>query len=335
MLTHPLPKLHSHSLPWPTDWAALFGIPRPMILEIGFGYGHFLEHLWRTYPDHNIIGLEISSECMDRAERMVARKDMHNVRVIYSWAETALHHLIEPESLEQIYINFPDPWFKTRHAGRRLMQRDTLNALVSRLHPGGMLYLATDILAYAEMSSTLLRETPGLTNTLSTPWANAMPGRIVTKYERKAREAGRPCYYFAWQRNAQPAPHVPVIKELDMPHVVMQTPLTQEMASTYFQPSEYRVGEISVHFIAVFQGEHTLLFEMYVQEPTIAQRIGVVWVKHRELPDVYTLKLSAIGSARPTEGVHMAVALLGKWLAGLRPETIVLQNKVRPLPDEA
>lgn len=332
MSTHPPPKLYSHTLPWPVNWTALFGADRPLVLEIGFGYGHFLEHLWRSYPDHNIIGVEINNDCMDRAERAIARKGMHNVRVIYSRAETALHHLFAPETIEQVYINFPDPWFKARHAGRRLMQRDTLDALVSRLRPQGELYLATDILAYAEMSHALLAETPGLVNQLPTPWANAMPGRIVTKYERKAQEAGRACHYFAYRRSTQPAPFVPIIQEFTMPHVVLRSPQPFDAALTAFQSSEQQIGEVHIRFMYLYRGDQTLLFEVYIDEPTIEQRIGILLVAHREDPDLYTLKLSTLGSPRPTEGVHRAVALLGQWLLSLNPAAVVIQNKVRALP---
>ena len=189
-----LPKLNSKTLPWPTDWTALFGTDKPLILEIGFGHGQFLLHLATTFPDHNVIGLEISNRCLNRAESRLARKKLTNCHVIHSTAETALAYLLQPASLAQVYINFPDPWFKSRHGHRRLMQRDTLDALVNRLAPGGKLYLATDILEYAEMSSELLAATPGLDNLLDSPWANAMSGRVVTKYAQKARPEGRDCY---------------------------------------------------------------------------------------------------------------------------------------------
>jgi tRNA (guanine-N7-)-methyltransferase len=71
-------------------------------------------HLSATHPDASIIGLEISNRCMEMAERMIKREDLPNVRVIHSTAETALHHLFEPQTLREVHINFPDPWFKTR-----------------------------------------------------------------------------------------------------------------------------------------------------------------------------------------------------------------------------
>lgn len=321
-------KLSSLTLPWPTDWAALFGAERPLILEIGFGRGRFLLHLARQHPDCSVIGLEISNHCLTQVEDALERLKIDNVRVIHSMAETALYHLFEPGTLTQIHINFPDPWFKSRHSHRRLMQRDTLDALVSRLNSGGLLFLATDILEYAQMSSALLQETPGLENTLETPWANSLPGRIVTKYENKAAREGRSCCYFAYRRTQQPALPVALIKELPMPHIVFHSPLTLVEMLDQFVSSDTGQGETHIAFLHGYIGAHALLFEVFVREPTINQRVALI-VLEREQPDEYTLQLSPLGHPRPTAGIHLAVDRLGAWLLGLHPEARILKNKVQ------
>ena len=128
-----VPRLSATSLPWPTDWETLFAgaedtpeneagrfaaaggssalgpQPSALILEIGFGYGHFLRHLSATNPDARIIGLEIASECLLHVEHQIDRGDMPNARVLFSRADTALVHLFEPETVDQIHVNFPDP----------------------------------------------------------------------------------------------------------------------------------------------------------------------------------------------------------------------------------
>jgi tRNA (guanine-N7-)-methyltransferase len=328
----PLLKLSSFNLTWSTNWDDVFGASRPLILEIGFGMGHYLRHLHHRYPDHNIIGLEITSLCLFKAERAIIREGMDNVRVVMSRAETALHHLFTPESLSQVYINYPDPWFKTRHSGRRLIQRDTVDAIVNRLTPGGTVYLATDILAYAEMSHEVFSQTPGLTNTLKTRWVSEMAGRIVTKYEKKARAEGRPSYYFAYQRNDTPAPDVPVIKELTMPHIVFHTPLDLDAmfdhSTADSSATDYQEGEMRVNVMNVYRNVDAILFEVYVHEATIDQRVGVV-LTPRPQANEYTLKLSALGNPRPTEGLHKAVGLLGERLLALHPDTRVIHDKVK------
>jgi tRNA (guanine-N7-)-methyltransferase len=321
-------KYTSLTLPWPADWSALFGAERTLIVEIGFGYGAFLTHLARQNPDANVIGLEVANKCLAAGEAAVTRQKLTNVRIVHAPAETALHHLFQSASISQIQINFPDPWFKKKHGHRRLMQRDTLDAMVNRLQPGGLLFLATDIIEYAEMSAELLAETHGLDNTLETPWDSSMPGRIVTKYEGKALREGRACYYFAYRRNTIPPPIVPVIEELEMPHIVFKSPLTLDEMLENFTSSEHHLGDTHLNILYGYRGKNVLLFEVYVKEPTIDQRVAVI-LSERPDENEYTLKLGVIGHPRPTYGLHKAVGILGDWLVGLHPDTEVLKRKLR------
>lgn len=314
----------SLTLPWPVDWPALFRSERPLILEIGFGRGAFLIHLVDQFPDANIIGLEINNRCLVAAERTIRRRQLDQLIVIHSRAETALHHLFVPQSLQQIYINFPDPWFKSDHRHRRLMQRDTIDALVSRLQPRGGLYLATDILEYAEMSAELLEQTPGLTNLLPTRWTETpLPGRVITKYEAKAAAEGRTSMYFAYQRNDHPAPDVPVIREIAMPHIVFQSPVPLDEIQERFAPIQQNDGSTYAHVMNAYRSRHTLLFEVHLHEPTIEQHTALLLTERKPKPghpQEYTLQMSTLGHPRPTQGMHYAVGLIGDWLLSLHPD---------------
>jgi tRNA (guanine-N7-)-methyltransferase len=320
-------KLNPLKLRWPTNWAELFGNNHPLILEIGFGRGQFLFHLAQTYPDHNIIGLEISNQCLVKAENRIERERRTNVRTLHAMAETALHHLFAPASLAQVHINFPDPWFKERHSHRRLMQRDTLDAIVNRLAPGGLFYLATDIVEYAEMSAELLAETPELDNLLPTRWTHEIAGRVVTKYEATAEREGRERYFFAYQRNTLPPPAVYPVKEMDMPHLLMENPLGLDDFLARFEPHEVAQDDVIASYITCYRGQFSLLFDVYVKEPTIDQRVGLL-LRQRKSGD-YTLILGAIGQPRPTPGIHMAVAHLGAWLISLHPDARLIASKLQ------
>src|SRR5690606_12868108 len=105
---------------WATNWTALFGRERPLIVEIGFGNADYLIALAKANPECNVIGFEIASQSLDKAERKIKSEKLSNVLAIFSTGETALNHLFTPASIRQIHINYPDPWFKSRHAGRRI-----------------------------------------------------------------------------------------------------------------------------------------------------------------------------------------------------------------------
>lgn len=335
----PLARLSALTLPSPLDPGALFGPQRahlPLILEIGFGRGTFLLHLAETHPDHNVIGLEVSNRCLDAAERSIARLGLVNARVIHGRAEMILHHLIEPESLTQVHINFPDPWFKTGHSHRRLMQRDTLDAIISRLRPGGLLYLATDIRDYAEMSAELLEASPALTNQLPNRWAAALPGRVTTKYEAKAAAEGRPCHYFCYQRGTESVPFVPRIEDAPMPHMVFRTPLTLDEMRDRFEPLRVQQGATTVHISECYRAQRSrsLLFELHLAEETIEQHTALLLSERLRTHDLppglheYSLQLTTFGHPRPTTGMHLAVRSLGEQLLDLHPDAHVLITKV-------
>lgn len=320
-------RLNSRSLPWPTDWAELFGAERPLILEIGFGQGHFLLHLARERAEANLVGVEISNRCLTRVERAVERQGLRQVRLIHSKAETALQFLFTPASISEVHINFPDPWFRERHGHRRLMQRNTLDLLVNRMRPGADLHLATDIRAYAEMSHELLAATPGLDNRLDAPWAYSLPGRVVTRYERVAREEGRRCYFMVWCRNDLPPPPAPVARELPMPHVVLRSPLSLEAMRARFEPQQWREGATHVSCSRVFLGERSLLFDVYVKEANIDQHLALLLLERRNRPQEYTLQPAMYGHPRATAGLHAAANVLADWLLALDEDAVLLSRK--------
>lgn len=311
----------------------------PLILEIGFGYGHFLKHLSATRPEARIVGVEIANECLNHVEHMLDRGRMPNVNILFSRAETALHHLFQPESIDEIHVNFPDPWFKSRHERRRLMQRANIDAMTSRLKIGGMLYLATDIREYADMSDEALRETVGLTNTLTGAWTETpLPDRVVTKYERKARDVGRTCHYFAYRRDDTPIPFIPVLTEADMPHITLSLALSPEEIAARFEGFAAKAtarepantgSQISVSASQAFVGRNAVLLEEYVVEPTIQQHVGIYVAPMQERAGEYTIGLSTIGSPRPTDGMHFAVRKTADWLLSLHPDARVTGDKTR------
>ena len=326
--------LSSYTLPWPTDWSQILGQARPLILEIGFGNGDHLIALAQHFSNHNVIGLEISNKSLEKADKKIRTHQLANACVVNARGETALHHLFAPQSLEQVHINYPDPWFKARHSGRRLMQRDTLDAIVSRLKPDGLLYLATDIRDYAEMSHDLLSATPGLDNTLDAPWVHHLPQRLITtKYEQKGLREGRPGHYFVYRRNQQPAPHVPLLKELEMPHVILQTPLDAPSMLARFEKFSQRTGEgIHVSVIAAYMGQRydRLMFEVNIEEPWIDQHIGLMLTEEGEKkPNEYTLRYQTMGHPRPTLGLHHATRLVADWVVSLHPDARIIDRRLR------
>lgn len=323
-------KLNYLAVDWPLDYSKLFPNQQPIIVEIGFGTADYLIHLAQTRPDYNIIGFEISSQSMDKAERKIETLGLTNVRPIHSTGETALAHLLEPVSIQEFHINYPDPWFKKKHSRRRLIKRKTVDFLTSRLVVGGKLMLATDIIAYAEMAHEIFADTNGLTNTFDRPWVDDLEGRFRTKYELKGYAEGRSGHFFIYERNEKSVNHVAVIKDLEMPHLFLQTPHTSLDIVEHFEQT--KTESIGVH-IAILQAyanpkRNTAVFEIIAEEASISQH-ALLTLSPRESDDSYVIQMSTIGYARPTYGMHRAVHVLGEWVASLHDDAKILEVKLR------
>lgn len=173
------------------DLDALFGRSAPRILEIGFGMGEALVEMARAHPHNDYIGIEVYRPGVGRLLRALVEQDLDNVRIISADAMTVLDMMIPEGSLDAVYLLFPDPWPKKRHHKRRLVQRDFIALLVSRLRPGGVLHMATDWEGYAAHMLEVLEGNGALENAAGPGRYAPGPGeRPLTKFERRGVRLG-------------------------------------------------------------------------------------------------------------------------------------------------
>ncbi len=176
--------------------------PRPRVLEIGFGRAEVLLEMAARRPDFAFLGVEVSRKRVEKAERRVARAALRNVRLVAAPAEYLLERVLPPASIAECWLNFPDPWPKTRHHKRRLVRSDVVALLVRALEPGASLHVATDHEGYASWIGLVLAGAPALEN-LHAPLAFARErpaGRCESRYEAEFAAEGRPLHYFAYRK---------------------------------------------------------------------------------------------------------------------------------------
>ncbi len=319
------------ALPWPPNWADLFGRAGPLVLEVGFGHARFLTDLAAQYPDWNLIGLERAHGPLAWAEDALLKHPQPNIRLVNGEGLMALHCLFQPTQLARVYINFSDPWHKNRHRKRRLITPDFLSALATRLQPGGALFIATDIMQYAGEIGLALANTPGLKNAYPTPWMTQREGGVQTHYERKALREGRPCHYFKYRRTDKSLPRIPVYEEAPMPHATLTIPLEAEAIGTAFEPHhlQTRQGERISKIMHVYQepGRPVLMFETILEEPLFSQRLMLKLMRHES--GEWGLGPGAVGYPRATASLHDAVWLLVHWLLSLHPEAALRHHTLR------
>ncbi|MGD9829059.1 MAG: tRNA (guanosine(46)-N(7))-methyltransferase TrmB [Hyphomicrobiaceae bacterium] len=189
----------------PRPLARLFehGAVADVWLEIGFGGGEHLVHQARSHADVGLIGSEPFEDGVIKVLSDVEAHGITNIRLHADDARPLLRWLPEG-SLGRVFILFPDPWPKRRHAKRRLVAPATLALIVRAVRIGGELRVATDIGAYARSTLLAVAATPGLVWTARGPadWRQRPPDAIATRYEAKALAAGRTCTYLRFRRIA-------------------------------------------------------------------------------------------------------------------------------------
>ena len=175
--------------------------PRRVVLEIGFGRGEFLLDLAQNDPEAAFLGVEVSFKRVLKLARKLARAELTNVRILEARAENVVRDLIPPHSVDEVWINFSDPWPKARHEGRRLIQPLFIAELSGCLKAGALLHVATDDVPYAEQIDQILSdEKTLLSDHPDRDWLPEIPGRKHTGYETEWRQAGRPLHFFEYRR---------------------------------------------------------------------------------------------------------------------------------------
>jgi tRNA (guanine-N7-)-methyltransferase len=182
--------------------SAAFGRSAPLILEIGFGMGEATAHIARVRPDDNFLCCEVHEAGVGALLKRIGEQDLHNIRILRHDAVEVIDHMLSPGSLDGVHIFFPDPWHKTKHHKRRLIQPALVNKLAQRLKPGGYLHCATDWQPYAEQMMEVIGGEPLLDNT-----SNAADGfaakpdyRPLTKFENRGLKLGHGVWDLVFRR---------------------------------------------------------------------------------------------------------------------------------------
>ncbi len=184
----------------PCDTSSWFGRKAPIVLEIGCGTGTSTLAMAQAEPDIDVVAVEVYRRGLAQLLSAIDRADVANIRLVRGDGLDVLERMFAPASLTGVRVFFPDPWPKSRHHKRRLLQQQTVALIGERLRPGGVLHAATDHAGYArqiaetgDAEPQLRRAEPGEDLPISVQ-------RPITKYETKAQQAGSPVTELLWVR---------------------------------------------------------------------------------------------------------------------------------------
>jgi tRNA (guanine-N7-)-methyltransferase len=176
--------------------AAFDGPVREVWLEVGFGGAEHLIHQAKNHPEVGLIGCEPFEDGVIKAVTAIEEQKLTNVRLHPDDVRPLLRALA-PAQLTRVFILFPDPWPKARHAKRRLVSRAFLDRLAQVMRPGAELRIATDIDSYARtvLEAAIPHPRFRWTASAAADWRTPWPDWPGTRYEAKAlREGRRPMF---------------------------------------------------------------------------------------------------------------------------------------------
>ncbi|PXW88184.1 tRNA (guanine-N(7)-)-methyltransferase [Streptohalobacillus salinus] len=178
-------------------WSALFGNDRPIHVEIGAGKGQFITGMAKQHPEINFIAIEVVKSIIVSAVDKVVEEQPGNVRLINFDAKD-LREIFADEEVSRIYLNFSDPWPKTKHAKRRLTYPSFLAQYQQVLKTDGALIFKTDNQGLFEYSLISFSEFGMVLDELSLDLHQLDdPLNVMTEYEFKFSEKGQRIYRVA------------------------------------------------------------------------------------------------------------------------------------------
>jgi tRNA (guanine-N7-)-methyltransferase len=173
------------------DLDVLFGRRAFRILEIGFGNGASLAEMATEHPENDYLGIEVHRPGVGNLLLQIEKRQLNNVRISNDDAVEVLELQIPDNSLDAVYLFFPDPWHKKKHHKRRILQPAFVAILQRKLKPDGIFHMATDWENYAEHMLEVMSKAKGFMNLAGEGNYSPRPEyRPRTKFEQRGQRLG-------------------------------------------------------------------------------------------------------------------------------------------------
>ncbi len=180
--------------PQPVDLPRVFErLEQPLHLDIGCARGRFILRMAEANPEWNFLGIEIREPLVIEANQIAAEASLQNLHYEFCNAMIWLDRLLEeiPKGrLQMVTIQFPDPWFKRKHAKRRMVNSEMVKTIGRRLASTGRVFVQTDIELLAEEMFDHFRAD----GRFSESDINKDPFPVKTEREKAVEDKNQPVY---------------------------------------------------------------------------------------------------------------------------------------------
>lgn len=170
-----------------------------LLFEIGFGYGEHTLHQAKLHPDYNIIACETYINGVLSLLDKIEENKINNIN-IYNLDARYLLEKMPDNSIDIIYILFPDPWPKKKQNKRRIINAEFIDLVKSKLKKGGILFFASDILNYVEWTMEFVFGKLKPTFNNIEECKKEPQWWIRTRYQEKAIRENRESYFLEFRK---------------------------------------------------------------------------------------------------------------------------------------
>ncbi|MBO0436428.1 tRNA (guanosine(46)-N7)-methyltransferase TrmB [Vagococcus fluvialis] len=179
---------------WKGKWQERFLKTQPLHIEVGSGKGQFIVEMAKAHPEINYIGIEMQTNAIISILEKQLEEQLPNLQLLLVDGADLTDYFSDGE-VDQVYLNFSDPWPKTRHEKRRLTYKTFLRTYETIAKPKAELHFKTDNQKLFEYS---LASVTWYGMTLKKVWldlhASDFEGNIMTEYEEKFSSKGQQIY---------------------------------------------------------------------------------------------------------------------------------------------
>jgi tRNA (guanine-N7-)-methyltransferase len=174
---------------------------RPVELEIGCADAQFLFERAALDPSRLYVGLEIREDLV-RWVNQRARRHGVPVHAVFCHAQLHLAELFPPATVDRVYVNFPDPWFKRRHHDRRMIDDALAAAIATVARPGADLFVQSDVWDIALDAMAVFERAAHFTNLAGdwSFWRDGNPYGVRSWREQNAEQTGLPIWRIRYAR---------------------------------------------------------------------------------------------------------------------------------------
>jgi tRNA (guanine-N7-)-methyltransferase len=177
---------------------------RPVEVEVGCAEAQFLFERARQDPGRHYIGLEIRAKLVSWVNAQAAAEGLP-VQAIFCHAGHHLGRLLPPASVDRVYLNFPDPWFKRRHHERRMIDDALADGIAQVTRPGGDVLVQSDVWGIALDAMAVLDARDDEFENRAGPWSfwrDRHPFGVRSWREEHCEAEGLPIWRILYRRRA-------------------------------------------------------------------------------------------------------------------------------------